>query len=310
MIYPEDCDMTLAEKQALPLETKLAMTQYRIKEWIRFCVESGKDPIVMFSGGFDSSVLLHITRDINRTVKGLFINTGIEFPEIYDHVRSTPDIITSRFVRPFLWVIEKYGYPVISKKVAMGVDRFNTTKDPLQKELRLHGGINPTSGKKQYRTIPIKWHYLTKAPFKITERCCYFLKKKPAVNITKKGYYPLVGTLACESSIRQEQYIKTGCNITTGPNPQSKPLSFWTQADIKEYAKQNNVKISEIYNMGYDHTGCVFCMFGIHKEKGKNRFQLLHDTHPKLWKYCMEKLDIRMVMDYINLPVEPEKSLL
>ena len=35
-------------------------------------------------------------------------------------------------------------------------------------------------------------------------------------------------------------------------------------------------------------TGCVFCAYGVHKEKEPNRFQKLKDTHPKLWNYCMK----------------------
>ena len=32
---------------------------------------------------------------------------------------------------------------------------------------------------------------------------------------------------------------------------QSRPLSFWTEKDIDEYIKIHNVKISQLYQMGY-----------------------------------------------------------
>ena len=59
---------------------------------------------------------------------------------------------------------------------------------------------------------------------------------------------------------------------------------------------------SKIYDMGAKHTGCVFCMFGVHLERTyPNRFQLLKKTHPALHTYCMEKLGLRDILKYINI---------
>lgn len=38
---------------------------------------------------------------------------------------------------------------------------------------------------------------------------------------------------------------------------------------------------------GCNRTGCMFCAFGLHLEKGKTRFQLLKETHPKQYEYCI-----------------------
>jgi hypothetical protein len=38
---------------------------------------------------------------------------------------------------------------------------------------------------------------------------------------------------------------------------------------------------------GCDRTGCVYCAFGCHLEKGETRFQRLAKTHPKQYEYCM-----------------------
>ena len=53
--------------------------------------------------------------------------------------------------------------------------------------------------------------------------------------------------------------------------------------------------------MGADRTGCMFCMFGVHLEKGKNRFQRMKTTHPKLWKYCIDGLGCGKVLDYVGV---------
>jgi hypothetical protein len=49
-------------------------------------------------------------------------------------------------------------------------------------------------------------------------------------------------------------------------------------------------------------TGCMDCLFGIHFEKEPNRFQLMKETRPKLYHYCLDKLELRKVLDYMKIP--------
>lgn len=95
----------------------------------------------------------------------------------------------------------------------MGVSRYRGTDSVLQKELRLYGGVNPTSGKKQHPTISKKWHFLIDAPFKISEKCCDILKKEPLRTFEKEtGLKPITGMMAEESAFRVQEYLHTGCN--------------------------------------------------------------------------------------------------
>ena len=55
-----------------------------------------------------------------------------------------------------------------------------------------------------------------------------------------------------------------------------------------------------------DRTGCMFCMFGCHLEKGENRFQRMKKTHPQMYDYCMKPMDegglgLAEVLDYIDV---------
>ena len=84
----------------------------------------------------------------------------------------------------------------------------------------------------------------------------------------------------------------------------STPMGFWTEKDVWEYLHKYDIPYSEIYDKGYERTGCMFCMFGVHQEKGENRFQRLKKTHPKVHEYCMTKLGIKKVLDYINVASE------
>lgn len=108
----------LEELRALPLERKIQISQARIIEWYN---HYHGNVVVSFSGGKDSTVLLHLVRSIYPNVKAVFSNTGLEYPEIQKHVKTfdNVDIVTPsmRFDR----VISVYGYPLIGKEVAEAI---------------------------------------------------------------------------------------------------------------------------------------------------------------------------------------------
>ena len=77
-------------RQALPLEAKIRMTEIRIREWVN---EYGIDGVyVSFSGGKDSTVLLHIARQIYPDIKAVFVDTGLEYPEIRQFVKTFDNV--------------------------------------------------------------------------------------------------------------------------------------------------------------------------------------------------------------------------
>lgn len=110
----------LAQWQALPLFVKVRMTQQRIRDWIR---EYGIDGVyVSFSGGKDSTVLLHIARGLYPDIKAVFCNTGLEYPEIVQFVKTFDNVDWVRPKKNFKQVIQEYGYPFISKEVSESVE--------------------------------------------------------------------------------------------------------------------------------------------------------------------------------------------
>ena len=114
--------------------------------------------------------------------------------------------------------------------------------------------------------------------------------------------------MASESKIRTTAWIRTGCNSFDSKNQISKPMSFWTEQDVLRYIKLNDIKIADVYGFvaadkdgqqalddcgcklcttGCDRTGCIFCGFGAHLEKGEGRFLRLKRTHPKQYDFCI-----------------------
>ena len=102
--------------QAMPLEVKVGMTKTRIREWVK---EYGIDGVfISFSGGKDSTVLLHIARQMYPNIKAVFVDTGLEYPEIRKFVKTFDNVEILRPKMRFDEVIKKYGYPIISKEIA------------------------------------------------------------------------------------------------------------------------------------------------------------------------------------------------
>lgn len=261
----------LLQMQALPLSEKVRATARRIEEWLtRF-----PDARISFSGGKDSTVLLNIARMVKSDIKAAFADTGLEYPEIREFVFQTENIETVKPKKSFLEVIKDYGYPLVSKRMAQYIGEVQRTKSDYLRALRL-SGIRKDGTLNPMAKISNKWQWLCTSDIKVSDKCCHYLKKQPMDSI---GGNPIVGTMAGESNQRLEMYYRHGCNAFDLTRPRSAPMSFWTEADVWEYLKTNNVPYSRIYDMGYDRTGCMHCLFGVHLEASPNRFERMAHTH-------------------------------
>ena len=107
----------LIQMQSLPLESKIIMSQRRIRDWYDYL---DGDVYVSFSGGKDSTVLKHLVENTSGVynVPSLFVNTGLEFPELQNFAMRQSNVVTVRPDMHFDEVIKKYGYPVIGKKTS------------------------------------------------------------------------------------------------------------------------------------------------------------------------------------------------
>ena len=110
----------LWQMQSLPLEAKIRMTKYRIRQWVEYYGEDGV--YVSFSGGKDSTVLLDLVRQMYSNVTAVFVDTGLEYPEIREFVKTFSNVVWLKPKKNFKQVITEYGYPFISKEVSDKVD--------------------------------------------------------------------------------------------------------------------------------------------------------------------------------------------
>jgi 3'-phosphoadenosine 5'-phosphosulfate sulfotransferase (PAPS reductase)/FAD synthetase len=294
----------LKQFQGLPLEVKIEKSKLRIREWY----EHWEGQVyVSFSGDVDSTVLLDLVRQEYPDTPAMFLNTGVEFPEIVKFVKSVPNVEMLRPAMPFKQVLREKGYPVVSKRISQYIYELRHYNLSPERRAKLLGQTGSDF------SISKKWQYLLEAPFEIGDGCCSVLKKRPAKKYEKTtGRKVFLGMLASDSMIRLRETLKHGCNYYSSKRPSSNPLSFWTKSDIISYLVQTKIPYcNAIYGdiidnqfTGYGSTGCVFCAFGIANEKPPNRYQRLKLTHPKLHAYALNDLGWANVLDYMGIPYE------
>ena len=284
------------------LDKKINHSLKRIREFYK--AQDGK-VYVAFSGGKDSTVLLHLVRSLYPRVEGVFCNTTNEFIEVLDFVKHTENIITVHPAMSFNKTIEVYGFPLVSKRVSKAIPTLRAKADNTEATRNLYlTGYNRKGHFSQRWKLAKKWLPLIEADFNITNKCCDVLKKDPTKIYEKEtGNSAFIGTMAEDSEQRKKTWLDTGCNTYEGANKKSRPMSIWTSKDVWEYLERFNVPYSKIYDdvidektgevliEGEHNTGCAYCAFGAHLEKSdmftKNRFERLALRKPKQFKKIM-----------------------
>ena len=298
----------LKTMQAWPLARKIQVTQTRIMEWYQ---RYEGNVSVSISGGKDSAVLLDLARRCYPDIEAVYVNTGLDFPEVRRFAIETPNTTILQPRMRFAEVVKTHGWCYPSKDVAHTI--YYARKGSTWALNRL-AGINTDGSPSKWRESHyVKWKPLMDAPFIISANCCGIMKEAPLHAYSKKsGKHAMVGTMASESERRKQAWLQTGCNSFDSKHPVSKPLSFWTNQDVLQYIRNVRIPIASVYGdiveddkgrlitTGEQRTGCVFCPVGCHRDK-VNRFQRLAVSHPKLHEYCMDALGLGAFLDYIGV---------
>lgn len=272
-----------------------------------FCKEYGYKLFVVFCDtGLEYP---EIRKFAEYNTKRIAEKYGIEI----EFVRLKPDMI-------FREVIIEYGYPIISKEISKIIYGARHSENKKQSYINKLKGLNPDGSYSEYKQQYRKYEILLQAPFEISNRCCVKMKEQPAMRYeAETGKKPIVATMADESKQRLDGWCKTGCNAFDSDRPMSKPISFWTEQDILSMILKESIEIAPVYGKvvkdfkkmgqadgqmsmtdfgidmqdeplkttGCTRTGCIFCGYGCHLDKGLTRFQRLKITHPRLYEYCI-----------------------
>lgn len=327
--------------QALPYEVKIKRAELRAREYIEKLDDMELNAHVSV-GGLDSIVLLLFLRHIGIDVPAISVS-ALEDKSI-QRIHRELGVISIPPGKPKVQILQEYGFPVISKKIA---GRIDTLQRPTEKNKTVrHAIITGECGaqghyaKNSHMKLPQKWLELFAgyenetenvnykiAPFKVSNKCCLYMKEQPCDRWAKEHKSrPYLGLMASEGGQREEALTEHGCNYFGKGVIRSAPFAPFLRQDLLQLALDLKAPVPEIYGTierrpdgtlyttGAQRTGCSMCGFGVHMETRPHRFDRFRVRNPKEWEFWMyrcctdpetgEKFGWGRVLDYIGVEWE------
>ena len=337
-------------KEKMPYEFKVKYARVRAQEFVRECDKRELNYHVSV-GGLDSITLFLFLKSIGINAPGISVSY-LEDKSIQEvHKMLGLECLKSsvRCVdddgREHRWtkqqIIQEFGFPVLSKEAAAKIE---TLANPTEKNVTVRHAIvtGETGAYGGYQTnsrmkMSQKWlekfgGYANEVegtnyqipPFKVSSKCCYYLKEKPCDDWAKEhNSVPFLGLMASEGGRRAKSLRLNGCNYFGKSTIRSAPFAIFSRQDLLQLALDLNVPVPAIYGTiernedgtlyttKAQRTGCSMCGFGVHLEKRPHRFDQLKERNPKEWEYWMykcctdpvtgEKFGWARVLDYIGV---------
>ena len=311
--------------QALPYEVKIKQAELRAREYIEKLDDMELNAHVSV-GGLDSIVLLLFLRKIGIDVPAISVS-ALEDKSI-QRIHRELGVIPIAPGKPKIQILQEYGFPVISKKVAGRIDTLQrpTEKNKTVRHAIITGecGVQGHYAKNSRMKLPQKWLELFAgyenenegvnyriAPFKVSNKCCLYMKEQPCDKWAKEHKSrPYLGLMASEGGQREEALTEHGCNYFGKGVIRSAPFAPFLRQDILQLALDLEAPVPEIY-------GTIerrMCGFGVHMETRPHRFDQLRVRNQKEWEFWMyrcctdpetgEKFGWGRVLDYIGVEWE------
>lgn len=310
-------------KQKQPYEFKKAYAYTRAWEFYNECQRRGLNCHVSV-GGLDSITLYMFLQFIGIHVPGISVSY-LEDKSIQKIHKALGLTRLKSAVKPdgTHWnkasVIQEFGFPVLSKETASKIELLqNPTPDNATvRHAIITGETGEYGGYRKGTRMKMAQKWLDRfaggenerenlnyqqAPFKVSAKCCYYLKEKPCDDWAKEhNSVPYLGLMASEGGRRQKSLMINGCNYFGKSTIRSAPFAIFNRQDILQLAIDLGVPIPEVYGtiektedgMLYttraQRTGCTGCGFGIQLEKRPNRFDRLYEDRPKEWDFWMKR---------------------
>lgn len=336
-------DFIVKQKQSYEFKVKYATI--RVREFVRECDKRMLNYHVSV-GGLDSITLFLFLKSLGINAPGISVSylEDISIQRIHkqlgiERLKSAIRPDGTHWAKP--QIIQEFGFPVLSKEIA---NKIETLANPTEKnktvrhaiitgETGAYGGYQKNSRMKMSQKWLEKFggyanqdegtNYKT-PNFKVSSKCCYYLKEKPCDDWAKEhNSVPFLGLMASEGGRRAKSLMLNGCNYFGKSTIRSAPFAIFTRQDLLQLALDLEVPVPEIYGKiardengqlyttGAQRTGCSMCGFGIHLEKRPHRFDRLKEQNYEEWVYWMykcctdeetgEKYGWARVLDYIGV---------
>ena len=345
-------------KQKQDYEFKVKYATVRAREFVNECDRRGLNYHVSV-GGLDSITLFLFLRSLGIYAPGISVSS-LEDRSIQEiHKRLGIERLKSavRYVddagREHRWtkteIIQEFGFPVLSKEIAAKIETLAnpTEKNKTVRHAIITGETGAYGGYQKSSRMRLSKRWLEKfggyaneeegvnyqtPDFKVSSKCCYYLKEKPCDDWAKaNNSAPFLGLMASEGGRRAKSLMLHGCNYFGKSTIRSAPFAIFNRQDILQLALDLKVPVPAIYGTierkedgtlyttKAQRTGCSMCGFGIHMEKRPNRFDLLREENPKEWEYWFfrcckdektgESYGWARVLDYIGVGYEPDGQM-
>lgn len=305
---------TFKFKQKQDYEYKKIHAALRVSDFIKECGIRDLNTHVSV-GGLDSITLYLFIKSLGYDVPGVSVSV-LEDKSIQE-VHKQLGITLLKPYKSKAQILQEFGFPVLSKEIAAKIEllqnpseknktvrhaiitgetgeyggyRKNTRMKLSQKWLELFGGYENENEGVNYK-VP---------DFKVSSKCCYYLKEKPCDDWAKEhNSVPFLGLMASEGGRREKSLMINGCNYFGKTTIRSAPFAIFNRQDLLQLALDLNVPVPEIYGTierkedgtlyttRAQRTGCSMCGFGIQLEKRPHRFDYLRESNPKEWEYWM-----------------------
>lgn len=293
----------LQRRQAWSLDHKIDYANRMIARVLK----RHKHPIVCWSGGKDSTVILHLVLKHRPNIDVVFNDTGVEFPETRDFVSQIVKDwkVNLHTAKPkpgetFWDVTAKHGWPIFGKEQSDNIERgqgrlanAKPDKDGIPNAVLLDS-LDEIGG---FEKMSDMERALVAYNVDVSTRCCDFLKERPtkALELELQIDCKILGIMASESYRRTLVWIDHGDYYYTkhyfGRNKglwKAQPMSLWTEDNIWEYHERFEIPHCTIYDLGHERNGCWTCAMGVKFGQLKR----LRQSHPKLFHYLMVRREM------------------
>lgn len=332
-------------KEQQPYEFKVKYAEIRAREFVSECDSRGLNYHVSV-GGLDSITLFLFLRSIGINAPGISVSylEDLSIQKIHrqlgiERLKSSVRPDGRHWTKP--QIIQEFGFPVLSKEIAGKIETLAnpTEKNKTVRHAIVTGETGAYGGYQKNSRMKMSQKWLEKfggyaneyegtdyqiPSFKVSSKCCYYLKEKPCNDWAKEhNSVPFMGLMASEGGRRAKSLRMNGCNYFGKTTIRSAPFAIFSRQDLLQLAVDLNVPVPEIYGTierredgtlyttKAQRTGCSMCGFGIHLEKRPHRFDQLKERNPKEWNYWMyeccidevtgEKYGWSRVLDYIGV---------
>jgi len=264
-----------------------------------------KKIVCSISGGSDSDVVMDIVWrcDIGNKVDYVWFDTGLEFQATKNHLsyleeKYNVSIMRYKAVKPIPTTCKEYGVPFISKQVSEFISRLQKHNFKWEDESfeilnerypncksALEWWCNNKGETSRFNINPYLKQFMVKhpIPFKVSNKCCDYAKKKVSYKLIKDGKYDLdiVGIRKAEGGARASAHKSCWERKTDGCDHYY-PIFWYKNFDKECYDKHFNVKHSNCYcEYGMRRTGCAGCSYSIQLEE---ELDIIRTYEPKLYK--------------------------